>query len=107
MIAWIVNAAILGLAAYIIPGIQVHSVWAALGAVIVLGLLNLFIRPFLILLTLPVTILTLGLFMLVINTIMFYMGGSIFDGFKVDSWTAAFLGSLFYSALSSLLGSRD
>ena len=106
MISWIINAALLGLAAYIIPGIHIHTVWAALGAVLVLGALNLLVRPILVLLTLPVTIITLGLFMLVINTLMFYMAGNIFDGFKVDTWLAAFLGSLFYSFLGAILTSR-
>lgn len=111
MISWILNAAALGLVAYFVPGIHVHSAWAALGAVFVLGALNMLVRPVLLILTLPITFLTLGLFMFAINALMFYMAGSLFASFQVDNWTAAFLGSLGYSLAGSLIslltGKRD
>ncbi|HWT53279.1 MAG TPA: phage holin family protein, partial [Rhodocyclaceae bacterium] len=85
------------------PSIQVSSFWSALIAALVLGLVNTLIRPVLVILTLPVTLVTLGLFILVINALLFWFVGSILQGFQVASFGAAFVGALLYSIISCLL----
>ena len=94
---WVINAAALLLVAYLYPGVQVTSFFAALVAALVLGLVNAVIRPILVILTLPATILTLGLFLFVINALMFWAAASLLDGFNVAGFTAALIGSLLYS----------
>lgn len=88
--------------AYIVPGIEVSSFITALVAAIILGLLNIFIRPILILLTLPVTILTLGIFVFVINALLFWAAASFLDGFTVSGFIPALVGSLLVSIASTL-----
>jgi putative membrane protein len=83
--------------AHFYSGVEVSSFTAALIAAFVIGLLNIFVRPILIILTLPVTLLTLGLFLFVINALMFYMASGMLDGFIVKSFGAALIGSLLYS----------
>ena len=85
------------LVAHLYPGVQVTSFTAALVAALVLGLFNALLRPLLVLLTLPVTIVTLGLFLFVINALMFYFAASVLDGFQVSGFVAALIGSLIYS----------
>ena len=85
------------LVAHLYPGVQVTSFTAALVAALVLGLFNALLRPLLVLLTLPVTIITLGLFLFVINALMFYFAASVLDGFQVSGFVAALIGSLIYS----------
>lgn len=97
---WIVNAAALLLIAYLYPGVTVQSFFAAAMAALVLGLVNAIIRPILILLTLPVTILTLGLFLFVINALMFWLVAEIVPGFKVTGFVAALVGSILYSVIT-------
>jgi putative membrane protein len=97
---WVVNAAALLLVANLYPGVQVTSFLAALGAALVLGLVNAVIRPLLVLLTLPVTILTLGLFLFVINALMFWLVAEMVPGFAVAGFLAALLGSLLYSLIT-------
>ncbi len=87
---------------YIVPGISVKNFYSALLAALVLGLVNAVIRPLLILLTLPVNILTLGLFTLVINALMLWFVASVVKGFDVKSFIAAFLGALVLWAVSWL-----
>jgi putative membrane protein len=99
---WIVNAAALLLVAYIYPGVQVTGFTAALIAALVLGLVNAFIRPLLVILTLPVTILTLGLFLFVINALMFWFVAEVVKGFTVTGFVAALVGSLLYSVVTLL-----
>ena len=103
MIKCILSAATLILIASLVQGIHVHSFFSAVIAVITLSILNFCLRPILVLLTLPVTILTLGLFMFIINAVTFYLAGQFFPGFKVDTWYAAFWGSLIYSFVSAIL----
>ena len=86
----------------IIPGIEVSSLYTAIIAALVLGLLNVFVRPLLVLLTLPITILTLGLFIVVINTFLFIFAASFIDGFTVDGFLAGLLGSLVLSLISAI-----
>lgn len=107
MIAWLINSCILLLCAAIIPGIHISSLWAALGAVFLIGLINTIVKPIFILLTLPITIVTLGLFLFAINSIMFYFAGQIIDGFKVDGAMAAIFGSILYSVLRGLFETRS
>ena len=99
---WILNAAALLLVAYLYPGVQVSSFIAALLAALVLGLVNAVIRPILVILTLPVTILTLGLFLFVINALMFWLVAEIVKGFTVNGFVAALVGSLLYSLITLL-----
>ena len=102
---WAVNAAALLLVAYLYPGVTVESFFAALIAALVLGLVNAVIRPILIVLTLPATLLTLGLFIFVINALLFWFVAEIVQGFKVTGFGAALLGSILYS-VSTLVSSR-
>jgi len=98
----LVTALALLLAAYIVPGIEVEGIYIAIISAIILGALNLVVRPILILLTLPITILTLGLFMFVINAGIFLFVASFIDGFSVSSFWVALLGSFIVSVLSSI-----
>ena len=103
---WILSAVALLCVAYLYSGVQVHSFGAALGAAFVIGLLNVVLRPVLVILTLPVTILTLGLFLFIINALMFWAAsGLLGDGFQVRGFGAALLGSLLYSALGLVIES--
>jgi putative membrane protein len=94
LLRWLINAlAILGIA-YYVPGISVSGFYAALIAALVLGIINALLRPILVILTLPVNILTLGLFTLVINALLFWLTSSIVKGFTVVDFKAAFIGAL-------------
>lgn len=94
---WLLLAAALLLVAHLYPGVKVSSFGAALVAALVLGLLNTLVRPLLVLLTLPVTVLTLGLFLFVINALMFWAAASLLSGLEVTGFVAALVGSLIYS----------
>jgi putative membrane protein len=102
MIRWLVNALALMLVAYLYSGVQVTNITAALIAALVLGLVNALIRPVLVLLTLPATILTLGLFIFVINAFLFWLVAEIVPGFKVSGFIAALIGSLMFSVITIL-----
>ena len=97
LLTWALNAVALLLVPYIVPGIQIESFGSALIAVVILGLVNAVIRPVFILLTLPVTLLTLGLFLFVINALMFWAAASLLSGLAVTGFWAALIGSLIYS----------
>jgi putative membrane protein len=97
IVRWLLLAAALLLVAHLYSGVEVKTFGAAMIAALVLGLLNALLRPLLVLLTLPVTLLTLGLFLFVINAIMFYVAASLLDGFNVTGFAAALIGSLIYS----------
>ena len=97
---WIINAAALLLVAYLYPGVTMEGFGPALIAALVLGLVNAFIRPLLVLLTLPVTVLTLGLFLFVINAFLFWFAAEIVQGFKVTGFVAALVGSVLYSLIT-------
>lgn len=103
IIRWLLLAAALLLVAHLYSGVTVVSFGAALAAAFVIGLLNTLVRPLLVLLTLPVTLLTLGLFLFVINALMFWWAGSMFDGFKVPTFGAALVGSLIYSVCGMVI----
>ena len=97
LVRWILLAAALLLVAYVYDGVAITSFASALIAAFVLGLLNTIVRPLLVLLTLPVTLLTLGLFLFVINALMFWAAASLLPGFNVAGFTAALIGSVIYS----------
>jgi putative membrane protein len=97
IVRWLLLAAALLLVAHLYAGVQVASFASALIAALVLGLLNTLVRPLLVLLTLPVTLLTLGLFLFVINALMFWAAAGILEGFHVTGFGAALIGSLIYS----------
>ncbi|MGX5658778.1 phage holin family protein [Castellaniella ginsengisoli] len=103
LLVWILNAVALLVVAYILPGITVASFGSALIAALVLGLLNAVVKPLLILLTLPLTIVTLGLFLLVLNALVFWFAGSILKGFQVDGFWWAVIGAIVYSLVSTAL----
>jgi putative membrane protein len=100
LIRWMINALALILISQMIKGIQVDTILAAFVAAAVLGVINAVLRPILILLTLPITILTLGLFALVINGFMLYIAGTIVKGFHVSGFWPAVFGALFLSLIS-------
>jgi len=97
IVRWFLLAAALLLVAYLYPGVQITSFGAAMVAALVIGLFNALLRPILVLLTLPVTLVTLGLFLFVINALMFWAAASVLDGFSVAGFGAALVGSLLYS----------
>jgi len=97
IVRWLLLAAALLLVAHLYPGVTVKSFGSAMIAALVLGLLNTLLRPILVVLTLPVTLVTLGLFLFVINALMFYFAASMLDGFHVNGFIAALIGSLIYS----------
>ena len=96
---WILSAVALLAVAHLYTGVTVTSFTSALIAAAVLGLLNAVVRPILVLLTLPVTVVTLGLFLFVINALMFWAAASLLNGFNVAGFGAALIGSLIYSVL--------
>ncbi len=91
--------------AYVLPGVHVASFTAAIIAALILGIVNAIVRPLLIILTLPVVLLTLGLFTLVINAITFYLVAHLGLGLTVDGFGSAFLGALILSIVSFVLSS--
>jgi len=111
LLAWLINTVALLALPYLMSSIRVDSFASALIAALVLGLINTFIRPLLILLTLPATLLTLGLFIFVINGLLFWAVGSWVGGFHVAGFWSAVFGAILYSiiswALSALLLRRD
>lgn len=99
---WLLNAAALIVISYIVPGFDVHTTYSALIAALILGIVNVLIRPILFLLTLPVNILTLGLFTFIINALMLELVSTIVKGFDIANFRAALLGALILTAISWL-----
>ena len=99
ILKWLLSAAALLAVAYLYSGVVVTSFTAALIAAAVLGALNTVVKPLLVLLTLPVTLVTLGLFIFVINALMFWAAAGLLSGLTVNGFGAALVGSLIYSAL--------
>lgn len=102
---WLLSAAALLLVAYVYSGVEVRTFTAALVAAFVIGLLNTVVRPILVVLTLPVTVVTLGLFLFVINALMFWAAAGVLEGFHVRGFGAALIGSLMYSLLGIVIES--
>jgi len=100
LLRWVLNAvALLGIA-YYLPGIEVNGFYAVLIIALVLGLVNALVRPILVVLTLPITIVTLGLFILVINALLFWFTSMVVKGFEVDGFISAFIGALIMTVVS-------
>ncbi len=97
LVRWALLAGALLLVAHLYPGVTVTSFGAALIAALVLGLLNSVLRPILLLLTLPITVVTLGLFIFIINALVFWAAASLLPGLHVNGFVAALIGSLLYS----------
>jgi putative membrane protein len=100
LLVWLLNALCLLGVAYLLPGVHVVDFKSALLAAAVLGVINTFIRPVLMLLTLPITLLTLGLFSIVLNALMFALAAYFLSGFNVDGFWSAFLGAILFGVLS-------
>ncbi|AHV92336.1 phage holin family protein [Bordetella holmesii] len=103
ILVWVLNAVALLAVAYLLPGIAVASFGSALLAALVLGLLNMLVKPVLVVLTLPITIVTLGLFLIILNALLFWLAGSILRGFQVNGFWWAVAGAILYSIISGLL----
>ena len=103
LIRWIINTLTLVLVVGIVPGIHAESWEAVAVAALILGLLNAFLRPLIILFTLPLNIISLGFFTLLINGFMFYLVSKVVEGFYITSFGSAFWGALFFSIISFLL----
>ena len=103
VLVWLVNTLALVAVAYLMPSVSVASIESALLAALVLGLVNAVVRPVLVLLTLPVTILTLGLFIFVLNGLLFWMVASWLEGFDVGGFWSGVLGAILFSIVSWLL----
>ena len=104
LLRWVLNAGTLLVLAYYLPGLEVSGFYAALITALVLGLVNAVIRPLIILLTLPISILTLGLFTFIINALLFWFVSTVVEGFEVAGFWPAFWGALIMSLVSWVLG---
>src|SRR5260221_11954822 len=104
---WLVSALVIIIAAYILPGVHVVNLWTALVVALVMGILNLFVKPLLVILTLPFTIITFGLFLLVINALLVLLASSIVPGFTVDGFWWALLFSLVVSLIKLALENME
>jgi putative membrane protein len=100
LLTWLINAAALFAVPYLMDSVHVDSFTAAMVAALILGLVNTLIRPVLILLTLPVTFVTLGLFIFVINGLLFWLVANFVKGFYVAGFTSAIGGAILYSVIS-------
>jgi putative membrane protein len=105
LLRWFMLTAAILLAAYLVSGIEVHGFWSAFLAAAILGILNAFFRPILLILTLPLNILTLGLFTFVINAFLLKMVSGVISGFEVHGFWPAVLGSVVISIVSWVLSS--
>ncbi len=107
----LITAVAVYLAAYLLPGVTIRDIKTTILVALVLALLNTFIKPILIILTIPITILTLGLFLLIINALMVKWAAGLVEGFTVDGWWSALLVSLIVTIVSyflnGLIGDRD
>ncbi len=105
LLTWFINAVAVYATATFVPDITVKSIWSALLAALVLGLVNTFVRPILMLLSLPLIVATLGLFLLVINALMLLLASALLPGFEVKGFFTAILGATLISLVSFVLGS--
>ena len=103
ILKWLLSAAALLGVAYIYGGVSVASFGTAMVAALIIGLMNMLVRPILVVLTIPVTLLTLGLFLFVLNAPLFWAASGLVSGFQVNGFWAALLGSLIYSALGVVI----
>jgi putative membrane protein len=105
ILKWLILAISILLTAFVIPGVSISGVWAALWLALFFGIINITIKPLLIVLTLPINILTLGLFTLVINALMVLLAASVIKGFYVDGFLWALGFSIVLSLFSYILNS--
>jgi putative membrane protein len=105
LVKWLLSAVALLAVANLYGGVMVSSFGAAMVAALVMGLLNAVVRPILVILTLPLTLVTLGLFLFVINAAMFWSAAAVLDGFQVQGFGAALIGSLIYTLLGLVIES--
>lgn len=105
ILKWLLSAMALLLVAYLYSGVEVRSFSGALIAAFVIGLFNAILRPVLVLLTLPITFVTLGLFLFVINALMFWSASGVLNDFHVNGFGAALIGSLLYSVIGLVIES--
>ena len=110
LLLWILNAIALLAVTYLLPTIQVSGFGTALVAALVLGFINTLVRPVLAILTLPITVLTLGIFYLVLNGLLFWLASALLPGFQVQGFVSALVGAVLYSviawALSALVPNK-
>ena len=110
LLLWILNAVALLAVTYLLPSIQVSGFGTALVAALVLGLINTLVRPVLAILTLPITVLTLGIFYLVLNGLLFWLASALLPGFQVHGLVSAMVGAILYGviawALSALVPNK-
>ena len=102
LLVWLINALSLLAVSYVLPSVSVDSFYVALLTALLLALVNTLIRPLLVLVTLPISVLTLGLFTLVINGFLFWFVASFVEGFRVGGFWSAFWGAIIYSLISSV-----
>lgn len=105
LMKWLVMTIAVLAASYVVPGIEVTGFGVALVAALLLGLVNIFIRPLLVILTLPATIMTLGFFLLIINALLLTFVAWLVSGFAVAGFWSALIGSIFISIVSTLTSS--
>lgn len=105
LLVWVLSALALMAVAYMVPGVQVRSFPSALLAAVVLGLINTLLRPVLGFLTFPITVLTLGLFYLVLNGLLFWLAGSVTQGFRVQGFWPGVFGGILYGIVMWALNS--
>lgn len=103
LVRWLINAISLMIVAYFVPGFVVHGFVAALIAALIIGFVNATLGLLLKILTFPLTVVTLGLFLIVINAVMLKVAAAVSPGFAVRDWTAAFLGAILLTIVSSFL----
>lgn len=99
---WLASALIILISAYLLPGVHVENFWTALVVAVVLGILNLLVKPLIVVLTLPITLVTLGLFLVIINALLILLAGQIVPGFEVDGFWWAVLFSILISIINTL-----
>jgi putative membrane protein len=104
ILKWLLMALSILITAYIVPGVAISGVWAALWLAIFLALVNVILKPLLILITLPINVLTLGLFTFVINALLVLLSATVIKGFEVQGFWAAILFSVLLSVISYILG---
>jgi putative membrane protein len=105
LIGWVVNTIALFLTATLVPGIEVDDITTLILAALVVGLVNALIKPLVHLISLPITIITFGIFALVINAAMLGLAAWLVPGFNVDGFLPAFLGAIVLAVISAILGS--
>ena len=103
LIQLIVSMLALAITTYVVPGFELESIWAALVTVVILGVINILIRPFILLITLPVNILTLGLFTFVVNGLMLLLASAVVPGFAVAGILPAIVGGIVLALVSAVL----